>query len=77
MRGDLRREPASIAHALHDARHERRAVQLAHLLRDADVLVHEGLVVRDHVLVFRGGVGAALDGVRGPREEVSPEGRVD
>lgn len=50
---DPRREPRAVAHALDDAGHERGAVQLAHLLRHADVLVDQRLVVRDHVLVWR------------------------
>lgn len=71
MRTDPRPHPQPRTHPLHNARHERRAIQLAHLLRHADVLVHQRLVVRDHVL--RGVRRARLDGVGGAREEMHPE----
>jgi hypothetical protein len=77
MRRHPRREAGAIAAALDDARHKGRAVQLAHLSGDADVLVHERLVVRDHVLVGRVRAGGFLQRVRGLGEEVPPEDRRD
>lgn len=75
MRRHARTEPTPLAHPLDHARHKCRAVELAHLFRNADVLVDEGLVVANHVFVIvRGGV---LDGVGGAAEEVAPEGGVD
>ena len=75
MRAHPRRQPPRITHALNNASHERRAVQLAHLLGHADVLVDEGLVVGDHVLVLGG--GGALERVGGAPEQVFPEGGGD
>ena len=73
MRRDPRRESGAVAHALNDARDERRAVELAHLLRHADVLVDQRLVIRDHVFVWGLRVGGLLEVVGGSREEVFPE----
>lgn len=73
MCGDPRREGSAIAHALDDARDEGGAVQLAHLLGHADVLVDQRLVVRDHVLVGRLGVRRLLQVVGWPREQVPPQ----
>ena len=72
MRRHPRREIRAIAHALDHARHKRRAVQLAHFLGHADVLVHQRLVVVDHVLVRRLGVRALLEPVCLSVEEVQP-----
>lgn len=72
MRAHPRPQPHPARHPLHHPRHKRRAVQLAHLPRHADVLVHERLVVDDHVFVGVG--GGALDAVGGAGEEVPPEG---
>lgn len=72
MRTHRRPHPQPRTHPLHHPRHKRRAIQLAHLLRHADVLVHQRLVVGDHVLVrVRGG---GFDSVGGAVEEVPPEG---
>lgn len=73
VRRDPRREARAVAHALDDACHKRRAVQLAHLLGHADVLVDQRLVVRDHVLVWGFRVRGFLEVVGGPREEVLPD----
>lgn len=70
-------EVGPIAHALDDASHERSAVQLAHLLGHADVLVDQGFVVNDHVLVRRLGVGALLQPVGLPPEQVLPDVLLD
>lgn len=72
MRRDPRGEICPVAHALHDAGDERGAVELAHLLGYADVLVHQRLVVDDHVLVGRLGVGRLFETVRLSVEEVLP-----
>lgn len=72
MRRDPRGEIRTVAHTLYDAGDERGAVQLAHLLGNADVLVHQRLVVDDHVLVGRLGVGRLFETVRLSVEEVLP-----
>lgn len=59
MRRNLGLEAGPIANTLNNPRHERSAVQHAHLPRNADVGVDERVVVGDHVLI--GGVGG--DGV--------------
>ena len=64
------REPRAITHALDDARDVRRAVELAHLARQADVRVDERFVVVEHVL--GGVVLGALEGVGGAAEQVAP-----
>lgn len=75
MGGDAGGEGGAVAEALDDAGDEGGAVQLAHLAGHADVAVHQGLVVDDHVLVGLGRVAAALEPVRRPPEQVRP--RVD
>lgn len=75
MRAHIRHQARRITHALDDARHKRRAVQLVHLLRHGNVHVDQRLVVGDHVLVLVG--GGALEGVGGAGEEVPPQGRGD
>lgn len=77
MSRDLGLEAAPVAHALDDARHERRAVQLVHFPRHADVCVHERVVVRDHVLVRRVGGDGVFEGVGGAVEEEAPQRAVD
>lgn len=77
MRRHLGREIRPVAHPLHHAGHKGRAVELAHLARHADVLVHERLVVVDHVLVGRVRVGRLLQAVRLPVEEVLPDVLLD
>lgn len=71
MGADGGAQAAGVAHALHDARHVGGAVELAHLARHADVLVHQRLVVGDHVLGRLR--GAVLDGVGRPPEQVPPQ----
>lgn len=75
MRRHPSREARPIADPLNHAGDVRSAIQHAHLARDADVGVDDGLVVRDHVLGVVG--GGALERVRGPAEEVAPERRRD
>lgn len=77
MSRHARREPGAVAGALDDAGHESGAVELRHLARHADVLVHQRLVVDNHVLVRSFRVGALLEAVRLAAEEVSPEGLFD
>lgn len=77
MRRNLRFKAAPITDPLNDARHERGAVEHAHLTRHADIRIHQGVVVGDHVFVggiWRDGV---LEGVGGALEEEAPEGSVD
>ncbi|KAB8343226.1 hypothetical protein FH972_022816 [Carpinus fangiana] len=71
MRRDTRIERTPVAHALDDASHVRRAVELVHLLGHADVRVDHRVIIRNHVLV--GALLAALERVRRPAEEVLPE----
>lgn len=52
--GDAGGEGGAVADALDDAGDVGGAVELAHVARDADVAVHERLVVDDHVLVGLG-----------------------
>jgi len=73
MRRNPRRKSRAITASLYNTSHESRAVQLAHLLRHANVLVDQRLVVRDHILLGRVRVVALLERVRGPREQVFPE----
>lgn len=77
MRRHARREIRPVADALDDAGDKRRAVELAHLLGHADVLVHQRLVVVDHVLVGRLRVGRLLEPVGLPVEEVQPDVLLD
>lgn len=77
MRRHARREVRPVADALDDAGDKRRAVELAHLLGHADVLVHQRLVVVDHVLVGRLRVGRLLEPVGLPVEEVQPDVLLD
>lgn len=77
MRRDPRGEHGAVAHALDDARDEGGAVELAHLARHADVGVDQRLVVDDHVLVGRVRVGALLEAVGLPPEEVRPQVDLD
>nr|POF14097.1 hypothetical protein CFP56_03121 [Quercus suber] len=68
-------EGGGVADALDEAGDEGGAVELAHLLGDADVGVDDGLVVDDHVLILFG--VALLEGVGGAAEEGAPNGAVD
>lgn len=77
MRRHLRLKPAPITHPLNNTRHERRAVQHAHFAGHADVGIHEGVVVGDHVLVGGLGGDGVFKGVGGAVEEEAPEGTVD
>lgn len=77
VRRDSGREPRSVTAALDNAGHKRRAVELVHLLRHADVLVHHRLVIADHVLLRGVRIRGFLETVRWPREQVSPERRRD
>ena len=45
-------EARRITHAFDDPRHKRRAVQLAHLFRNADICVPQRLVINDHIFVL-------------------------
>ena len=65
------REPRAITHALDDTRDVRRAVELAHLARQADVRVDERFVVVEHVL--GGVVLGALEGVGRAAEQMAPQ----
>lgn len=77
MRRDPRRKHPPITHPFNHARHKRRAVELAHLARHADVGVDKRLVVDDHVLVGGVRVGALLETVGLAAEEVGPEVDLD
>jgi len=77
MRRNPRREPTTIADALNNPRHVRRAIQLRHLLRHADVRVDQRLIVNDHVLVGRVRVGALLQPVGLSAEEMLPDVDLD
>lgn len=57
MRRHRSLQPRSRTNPLHHTRDKRRTVQLTHLLRHGNVPVHQGFIVRDHVLV---GLGAGL-----------------
>ena len=75
--GDAGGERGAVADALDDACHVGGAVELAHLARYRHVRVDERLVVDDHVLVGRLGVGALLQAIGLPREEVLPHVLLD
>lgn len=77
MRRNLGLKPTPITHAFDNPRHKRRAIQLVHLARHADIRIHEGIVVRDHVLVRRVGGDGVLEGIGGAAEEKAPERAVD
>ena len=75
MRANIRRQSARITNTLDHAGDIRGAVQLVHLLGHADVLVDQGLVIRDHVFGLDG--AGALEGVGRFAEQVAPERRGD
>lgn len=77
MRRHARREIRPVAHTLDDAGDKCGAVELAHLAGHADVLVDEGLVVNNHVLLGRLGVGRLLEAVGLAGEEVLPDVLLD
>ena len=70
----MRRDPCGkaspITSSLDNSRHERSAVQLAHLLGDADILVDQRFIVYDHVLIWA--LVGFLERIGGPGEEVFP-----
>lgn len=68
---------SAVADALDYAGHEGRAVQLAHLARDADVGIDQRFVVDDHVLVGGVCVGRLLEPVGLSGEEVLPDVDLD
>ena len=68
-------EAGAVADALDDAGDEGGAVELAHLLGHADVLVHDRVVVGDHVLVLV--LLGPLERVGLPPEQVPPQQRRD
>ena len=74
---DARGEAGAVADALDDPRDVGGAVELAHVARDADVAVHERLVVDDHVLVGFGGIGRLLEAVGRLPEEMLPHVDLD
>lgn len=77
MRRNSSREIRSIANTLNNTRHKRSAVQLAHFLGHANVLVHEGLVIDDVVFVWCFRVGGFLESVCLAVEEVLPDVLLD
>lgn len=77
MRCHPRREIRPITHALDNAGHERRAVELAHLARHTNVLVYQRLVVVNHVLFGGFRVGGFLEAVGLSAEEVLPDVLLD
>lgn len=77
MSGDFRLESTSIANTLNNARHERGAIKHAHFPRHANIRIHHGVVVGDHVLVGSVGGDGVFKGVCGAIEEETPEGPVD
>lgn len=70
-------KPRPITYPLNNPRRKRRAVQLAHLLRHADVRVHKRFVVDDHELVRCIGVGRLLEPVGLSPEEMRPDVNLD
>lgn len=77
MRRDPCRKRRPVTNPLHNTRDKRRAAELIHLARHADVGVDERLVVNDEVLVGRGGVGAALEPVGRAPKQVLEDGALD
>ncbi|KAJ9637906.1 hypothetical protein H2199_007401 [Coniosporium tulheliwenetii] len=67
----FRRKARCIAHSLNDSGDIRRAVELTHLLRHADISIHKRFVIRDHIefLLRR----RALERICRPAKEVPPE----
>lgn len=70
MRRDPCRKPSSVASSLDNPRHECSAVQLAHLLGNTNVLVHQRFIVYDHVLIWA--LVGFLERIGGSGEEVFP-----
>jgi hypothetical protein len=70
-------EARPITTALHNPSNESSTVQLAHLLRYADILVDQRLVIRDHILVRRLRIAGFLQRIGLPREEVLPQNSCD
>ena len=77
MRGNLGLKSTPITHTLNNPRHKRRAIELVHLPRHADIRIHERIVVRDHVFVGCVGGDGVLKGIGRASEEEAPEGAVD
>ncbi|RBQ94131.1 hypothetical protein VDGD_20329 [Verticillium dahliae] len=77
VRADAGGEAGAVAGALDDAGDKGGAVELAQLARHADEAVDERLVVDNHVLVGRVGVGALLEAVGLAAKEVLPEVLLD
>jgi hypothetical protein len=71
MRADFRRHSAAITHALDNSRHERPTIQLAHLLRHADILIDQRLIVAYHVFELVG--AGTLERVRSAPKQMLPE----
>ena len=75
MRTNPRLTPDTTTNAFYYPCDIRGAVQLRHLLWNTDVLIDQGLVVADHILVIiRAG---RLNGVGGSGKEVPPESMGD
>lgn len=70
MRRDPCRKASPVTSSLDNPRHERSAVQLAHFLGNADVLVDQRFIVYDHVLIWA--LVGFLESIGGPGEEVFP-----
>lgn len=73
-RDSVRRETGSIAYALNDATNEGSAVELTHLLGDADVCIDEGIVVYNHVVVAV--ASASLESISRTPKQGAPQGRM-
>lgn len=72
MRRHFGGKVGAVTDALDDAGHKRRTVELAHFAGHADVLVYEGLIVDNHVLVRRVGVVGLFQPIGLSAKEVLP-----
>ena len=71
MRTNPRLTPDTTTNAFYYSCNVRGAIQLRHFLRNADVLIDQGLVIADHILVvIRAG---RFNGVGGSGKEVPPK----
>lgn len=77
MRRNLGLKTTPITHTLNNPRHKRRAIELIHLPRHADIRIHERIVVRDHVFVGCVGGDGVLEGIGGAAEEEAPKWAMD
>ncbi len=75
MRRDSRGECRARTDTLDDPGYVGRTIQLIHLLGYRHVLVHNGVVVGDHIFVFV--VLGSFEGVGLSAEEMAPDGRGD